>query len=73
MKRISGTRFIPPRGTPAWWARHWLRFAAVASVLVLLAGTHYPRLVIGAPGDGPDKILHFLAFGTITVLLRISG
>ena len=73
MKRISGTRFIPPRGTPAWWARHWLRFAAVASVLVLLAGTHYPKLVIGAPGDGPDKILHFLAFGTVTVLLRLSG
>ena len=73
MSGLRADRFIPPRGTPAWWARHWLRTLAVVSVLVLLAGTHYPRLMIGTPGDGPDKILHFLAFGTVTVLLRISG
>ena len=70
---IRAARFIPPRGTPAWWSRHWLRMVAVTSVLVLFAGTHYPKLVIGTPGDGPDKILHFLAFATVTVLLRISG
>ena len=73
MSGLRADRFIPPRGTPAWWSRHWLRIVAVMSVLVLLGGTHYPRLVIGTPGDGPDKILHFLAFGTVTVLLRISG
>ena len=70
---IRAVRFNPPRGTPAWWSRHWLRIAAVMSMLVLLAGTHYPKLVIGTPGDGPDKILHFLAFGTVTVLVRLSG
>ena len=70
---IRAARFIPPRGTPAWWSRHWLRMVAVISVLVLFAGTHYPKLSIGTPGDGPDKILHFLAFATVTVLLRISG
>ena len=66
-------RFTPPRGSPAWWSRHWLRIVAVTAVLVLLAGTHYPKLVIGTPGDGPDKLLHFLAFGIVTALIRLSG
>ncbi|MDE0889885.1 MAG: VanZ family protein [Phycisphaerales bacterium] len=64
---------LMPPGSPGWWSLRWRRGMAVMSVLVLLIGTHYPRLVIGAPGDGPDKILHFLAFAAVTVMLRISG
>jgi VanZ family protein len=62
-----------PIGSPGWWSLRWCRGMAVLSILVLLAGTHYPRLVIGAPGDGPDKLLHFLAFAAVTVMVRISG
>lgn len=62
-----------PQGSPGWWSLRWRRGMAILSILVLLAGTHYPKLAIGVPGDGPDKILHFLAFAVVTVMLRISG
>jgi VanZ family protein/DNA-directed RNA polymerase subunit RPC12/RpoP len=62
-----------PPGSPGWWSLRWRRGMAVLSILVLLAGTHYPKLEIGVPGDGPDKLLHFLAFAAVTVMLRISG
>jgi hypothetical protein len=63
----------PPRGTPAWWSLHWRRTAAGGAILVLLIGTHIPRLVIGPENDGPDKLLHLAAFATITMLLRVSS
>ena len=47
--------------------------AAVSATLFFLAGTHYPKLTIGVPGDGPDKLLHLTAFVVLTVLFRISG
>ncbi len=62
----------PPRGTPEWWSRHWRRTAAGGAVLVLLIGTHIPRLVLGPEEDGPDKLLHLAAFATITTLVRIA-
>ena len=60
------------RGSPEWWSMHWRRTAAILAILTLLIGTHIPKLAIGQPGDGPDKLLHFFAFGMITLLLRIS-
>ena len=60
------------RDSPEWWSAHWRRTAAVLAILVLLVGTHIPRLELGPPHDGPDKILHFFAFAVIAVLLRIS-
>ncbi len=62
----------PPRGTPAWWSLHWRRTASLGAILVLLIGTHIPRLAIGPEEDGPDKLLHLAAFATIAMLLRIS-
>ena len=60
------------RDSPQWWSAHWRRTAAVLAILVLLVGTHIPRLVIGPPEDGPDKLLHFFGFAVIATLLRIS-
>lgn len=60
------------RDSPQWWSAHWRRTAAVLAILVLLVGTHIPRLVIGPPEDGPDKLLHFFGFAVIAILLRIS-
>ena len=63
---------LPSRGSPQWWSRHWCRTAAILAMLILLVGTHIPKLVIGPPGDGPDKLLHFFGFAVIATLLRIS-
>ena len=60
------------RDSPQWWSAHWRRTAAVLAILVLLVGTHIPRLELGPPGDGPDKLLHFFAFAVIATLLRVS-
>ena len=62
----------PPRGTPAWWSLHWRRSAAVGAILVLLIGTHIPRLHLGPEEDGPDKLLHFAAFAIIAALVRVA-
>lgn len=62
----------PPRGTPAWWSLHWRRSAAIGAVLVLLIGTHIPRLNLGPEEDGPDKLLHFAAFAIIATLVRVA-
>ena len=61
------------RRSPQWWSAHWRRTAAVLAILVLLIGTHIPRLELGPPDDGPDKLLHFFAFGVVATLLRISS
>ena len=61
-----------PRGSPAWWSAHWRRTAAIGAILVLFIGTHIPKLAIGGPDDGPDKLLHLFAFAVVTFLLRIS-
>lgn len=58
--------------SPQRWSAHWRRTAAILAILVLLIGTHIPRLAIGTPEDGPDKLLHFFAFAVITTLLRVS-
>jgi hypothetical protein len=63
----------PPRGTPEWWSRHWRRTAAGGAILVLLIGTHIPRLVLGPEDDGPDKLLHMGAFAIITMLLHVAS
>lgn len=68
----SGTTFSVIPGSPEWWSRCWRRAAAIGAITILLIGTHIPKLVIGQPGDGPDKLLHFFAFAMITLLLRIS-
>ena len=41
--------------------------------VLLLAGTHYPRLEIGTPGDSPDKLIHFAAFGGWSLLFWLTG
>ena len=51
---------------------HWRRTGAIGAILVLFIGTHIPKLVIGPPEDGPDKLLHLFAFAVVTLLLRIS-
>ncbi len=60
-------------GSPSWWYFRYARWVAVLATLTLLAATHYPKLVIGGPGDGPDKLLHLASFLTLTVLFRVSG
>ena len=60
------------RDSPQWWSAHWRRTAAVLAIFMLLVGTHIPKLEIGPPGDGPDKLLHFFAFAVIATLLRVS-
>lgn len=67
----DGVVSLIPR-SPQSWSAHWRRTAAILAILVLLVGTHIPRLAIGTPEDGPDKLLHFFAFAVITTLLRIS-
>lgn len=62
----------PPAGTPAWWSLHWRRTAAIGAILVLLIGTHIPRLAIGPDEDGPDKLMHLAAFATIAMLVRVA-
>ena len=62
-----------PRGSPAWWSAHWRRTAAIGAILVLFIGTHIPKLEIGPPEDGPDKLLHLFAFAVVTLLLRVSS
>lgn len=62
----------PPAGSPAWWSLHWRRTAAIGAVLVLLIGTHIPRLAIGPEEDGPDKLMHLAAFATIAMLVRVA-
>ena len=41
--------------------------------VLLLAGTHYPKLQIGTPGDSPDKLIHFAAFGGWSMLFWLTG
>lgn len=41
--------------------------------LILLAGTHYPKLVIGTPGDSPDKLVHLFVFSGWGLLLWTTG
>ena len=41
--------------------------------IALLAGSHYPKLEVGTPGDAPDKLLHFFAYGGWAVLLVGTG
>lgn len=42
-------------------------FGLYASALAL--GTHWPRLQIGDPAHPPDKLLHFVAFAGLAVML----
>ena len=62
-----------PAGSPTWWYHRWSRGITVLVTLAFLAGTHYPKLTFGEPGDGPDKILHLSAFILMTTLYRVSG
>lgn len=50
-----------------------LRVVFWAYTLLLLAGTHYPKLQIGTPGDSPDKLIHFAAFGGWSMLFWLTG
>lgn len=72
MSLVAVESSSPPAGSPAWWSLHWRRTAAIGAVLVLLIGTHIPRLAIGPEEDGPDKLMHFAAFATIAALIRVS-
>lgn len=49
--------------------RYWRTVTAIYLV-ALTAGTHWPQLSVGVgPGPPPDKVLHFFAFGGLTLLL----
>ena len=52
--------------------RH-LRFVSTAYVLMLLVGTHWPRLDLSGPVGGSDKLLHFIGFGLLVFALRLAG
>jgi len=42
----------------------------IVYAVALTVGTHWPRLALGGGGEhGPDKMLHFAAFGMLTLLL----
>ncbi|MEC8559591.1 MAG: hypothetical protein VXY94_05895 [Planctomycetota bacterium] len=58
---------------PGALAHRHLRLFAVAYILLLVVGTHWPRLDVGTAPGGSDKLLHFLGFGLLVFALRISG
>jgi hypothetical protein len=45
------------------------RAAFVIYAMALTTGTHWPKLQVHSPVPSSDKIIHFLAFGGLTVLL----
>jgi len=49
--------------------RHW-RIVTLVYLAALTTGTHWPELRVGVgPGPPPDKVLHLLAFGGLTLLV----
>lgn len=46
-------------------ARRAWRVALVCYLVPLTVGTHWPRLAIGGPQGGIDKLAHFLGFGLL--------
>lgn len=55
-------------------ARAVLRVAFVAALLIVTATTHWPNLAMGSPEDpAPDKIIHALAFGFLTMGAWLTG
>jgi VanZ family protein len=54
---------IPLRAMRAWR----VVFGVYAGALSM--GTHWPRLALGDPTNPPDKMLHAIAFGGLTLLL----
>ncbi|MFO0827369.1 MAG: VanZ family protein [Phycisphaerales bacterium] len=51
-------------------ATTWRRVALGIYAGGLTVGTHWPRLELGDPRHPPDKMLHFLCFGGLAVLLH---
>lgn len=56
----------------AGWTRAW-RVVFGVYVVLLLAGTHWPRLEVPGPGARPDLVVHLGAFGVWTGLLTLSA
>ena len=50
-----------------------LRVVSVVYILLLLAGTHWPRLDLSGPTGASDKLLHFLGFGVLILAIRLAG
>ena len=50
-----------------------LRVVSAVYIVVLLAGTHWPRLDLSGPTGASDKLLHFLGFGVLILAIRLAG
>ena len=55
-----------PGGRSTW--NHWYRRALPAYWIFLFCATHFPRLRLGGPVAGSDKVLHFSAFALLAFL-----
>ena len=71
----TGTDSLPEMSVNRSRARalRHLRILAVAYILLLLVGTHWPRLDLSGPTGGSDKLLHLLGFGLLIIMLRLAG
>ena len=50
-----------------------LRVVSTVYIVVLLAGTHWPRLDLSGPAGASDKLMHFLGFGVLILAIRLAG
>ena len=50
-----------------------LRIVCVLYIILLIGGTHWPKLDLSGPSGASDKLLHFLGFGLLIVMVRLAG
>jgi VanZ family protein/ribosomal protein L37AE/L43A len=49
-----------------------IRIAAILYVLLILVGTHWPKLDLGAGISPADKLMHFIGFGLIVIAFWLA-
>lgn len=50
-----------------------IRVVSFVYIVVLIIATHWPKLDISGGGPSFDKLLHFLAFGVLAILIWVSN
>jgi hypothetical protein len=69
---VQATRSSEIKQYRNWISRPW-RIGFVLFAIALTIGTHWPRLEFGPEIPATDKTIHLLAFGSATILLRLTG